>query len=106
MARSNFARVICVATLVLGAGAATAAPKGGSGPSQGQIDCENRAVNDYWANVASCEKVLSDLPADLKQCKDDAAADLHRSKAACSSAAMRNEPLSSRVKSRLPSASR
>ena len=58
--------------------AAFAEKNTGAGPSQSQIDCQNRAVNDYWDNVKSCEGVLSDLPSDLAQCKADAKDDMNR----------------------------
>ena len=67
--------------------AAFAAMNNGSGPSQSQIDCQNRAVNDYWDNVKSCEKALSDLPSDLAQCKSDAKDDMNRQKSQCVNAA-------------------
>jgi hypothetical protein len=68
--------------IVIPSAAATAAQKG-SGPTQAQIDCQNRAVNDYWDNMKSCEQNLSDLPDQLALCQSDARADLDRAKAGC-----------------------
>jgi hypothetical protein len=68
--------------IVIPSAAATAAQKG-SGPTQAQIDCQNGAVNDYWANMKACEQNLSDLPDQLALCQSDARADLDRAKAAC-----------------------
>jgi len=69
--------------LMLGVAAAQAEQKKDSGPTQAQIDCKNRAVNDYWDQVKECDKALSDIPDQNALCKSDANADLKRSKAAC-----------------------
>jgi hypothetical protein len=74
--------VLALGLVTLGAGSLRAEQKG-SGPTQAQIDCKNRAVNDYWDQLKACDQVLSDLPADNAQCHSDAADDLHRRQAAC-----------------------
>lgn len=76
---------LCVALVGL-VGTASAEQNNGSGPTQAQIDCQNRAVNDYWDQVKACDQNLSDLPADNQMCKDDARADLSRRKSACTAA--------------------
>ena len=63
-------------------GAAFAEPKN-STPTNEQIYCQNRAVNDYWDNVKACEANLSDIPDQLALCKSDAMDDLKRAKASC-----------------------
>jgi hypothetical protein len=75
---ATVAAMITVLTLTLTAGVALAEQKKPSGPTQAQIDCHNRAVNDYYDQVKACENSLGDLPADLQQCKDDAYADMRR----------------------------
>lgn len=70
--------VMCAATSI-----AQAERKNGSGPTNEQIYCQNRAVNDYYASIQSCEQNLSDIPDQLALCKSDARADLNRAKAAC-----------------------
>lgn len=70
-------------SLATAAGSAFAEQKNGSGPTQAQIDCQNRAVNDYYDQLKECDKALSDLPNDNAQCQSDARSDLDRRKAAC-----------------------
>jgi hypothetical protein len=76
---AGFAASLCVA--------ANAAEKKESGPTQAQIDCQNRAVNDYWDQVKACDTALSDIPDQNALCKSDAAADLNRNKTACTAQA-------------------
>jgi hypothetical protein len=68
------------------AGLAHAEQKQSGGPTQSQIDCQNRAVNDYYDQIKACDQVLSDLPDQNALCHNDAAADLSRNKAACTAA--------------------
>ena len=80
----RYSRILLFSTfslLVSGSMCFSAPPR--SEPTQAQIDCQNQAVNDYWANMKSCEQNLSDLPDQLALCQSDARADLDRSKAAC-----------------------
>ena len=71
-----FAALAMVLSLTLASGAF--AEQKGSGPTQGQIDCHNRAVNDYYDQVKACDQSLGDLPADNAQCKQDAYDDMRR----------------------------
>jgi hypothetical protein len=57
-----------------------------SGPTQAQIDCKNRAVNDYYDQLKECDKALGDLPADNAQCHSDARSDLDRTQSDCMAA--------------------
>src|SRR5262245_40695972 len=54
-----------------------------STPTNEQIYCQNRAVNDYWDQVKACDNNLSDIPDQLALCKSDAMDDLKRAKSAC-----------------------
>ncbi|MEX0406780.1 hypothetical protein ABGN05_14005 [Aquibium sp. LZ166] len=76
---------------VLAISPALAEQKTGSGPTNEEIYCQNRAVNDYYDNVKACEANLSDLADQLALCKSDARADLDRAKASCMAA--RSSPL-------------
>lgn len=80
------AAIVAASSLMLWSSAALAIDND-SGPTQAQIDCQNRAVNDYWDNVRGCEQNLSDIPAQLQPCKNDARADLGRAKQQCLAAA-------------------
>jgi hypothetical protein len=86
---TRIARTLSQACLLvaLGAVAAEAAPNNGSGPTQAQIDCHNRATNDYFDQTKACQQSLGDLPAELRQCIQDAFDDMNRRQAACKSAA-------------------
>jgi hypothetical protein len=69
--------------IMLGVATAQAEQKKDSGPTQSQIDCKNRAVNDYYAQTKECDKALRDIPAQNTLCKSDAAADMKQRKAGC-----------------------
>ena len=71
------------AALALGVATAQAEQKRDSGPTQAQIDCKNRAVDDYYAQTKECDKALRDMPKQNTLCKSDAAADMKQRKAAC-----------------------
>jgi hypothetical protein len=71
------AALVTMLSLTLASAGAFAEQKG-SGPTQGQIDCHNRAVNDYHDQVKACDQSLGDLPADNAQCKQDAYDDMRR----------------------------
>lgn len=86
--RPRWTLCLCL-PLMLGAVAAQAEQKDGSGPTQAQIDCKNRAVNDYYDQLKECDKALSDLPADNAMCQSDAKDDLRRRQAGCTAAAAR-----------------
>jgi len=73
----------CLIALCAATSMVHAEQKNGSGPTNEQIYCQNRAVNDYYANVQSCEQNLSDIPDQLALCKSDARATLDRAKASC-----------------------
>ena len=73
-------------SLFLMLGVAQAEQKKDSGPTQAQIDCKNRAVNDYYAQVKECDRALRDVPAQNTLCKSDAAADMKQRKAGCMAA--------------------
>jgi hypothetical protein len=87
MARWGFCA--CLSLAALAASAAQAEQKDGSGPTQAQIDCNNRAVNDYYDQLKECDKALGDLPADNAMCQSDAKDDLRRRQAGCTAAAAR-----------------
>lgn len=76
------ARVSSIALAVL-LGGTLAVEAADNNNSDAGIYCHNRAVNDYYDNVASCERNLSDIPDQLALCKSDARADLARADEAC-----------------------
>jgi hypothetical protein len=76
-------RLVACLLLSGAAAGAVAAPNDGSGPTNEQIYCQNRAVNDYYDQVKACDANLSDIPAQNAQCKSDARADLDRAKKSC-----------------------
>ncbi|SDB20461.1 hypothetical protein [Bauldia litoralis] len=82
---TSASRIVMQACVVitLGAFSAEAAPNNGAGPTQAQIDCHNRATNDYVDQTKECKRVLGDLPEDLRQCNQDAFDDMNRRQAAC-----------------------
>lgn len=82
-----FGTILLAASVLAGSNSVGLAVDNDSGPTQAQVDCQNRAVNDYWDNVKGCERNLADIPDQLKLCKDDARADLTRAKQRCVSAA-------------------
>ena len=55
--------------------------------TQAEVDCWNRATNDYFDQVKECEKALSDIPQQLDQCKSDAKQDMDRARNQCVKAA-------------------
>ncbi len=79
----SLARTVVLASLSVLVPFVAVAKDNGSGPTNAQIYCQNRAVNDYWDNVKACEDNLSDIPDQLALCKSDAYDDLKRAKAAC-----------------------
>ena len=76
-------RLIVFATLCCVAGNAFAERNNGKGPTNEQIYCQNRAVNDYWDQVKACDASLNDIPEQNALCKSDARADLDRAKSSC-----------------------
>lgn len=75
---ATVAALVTVLSLGVASGGAFAEQKKPNSPTQAQIDCHNRAVNDYYDQVKACEQSLGDLPGDLAQCKQDAYDDMRR----------------------------
>lgn len=80
---TKLGRIGFTATIIVLVGTLAAEARD-NGYSSDPILCHNQAVNDYYDQVAECEKNLSDIPDQLALCKQDAADDFHRRDAACS----------------------
>ncbi len=78
-------RTIMTALFLLIPAAALAADNGNLGTPQN--DCEQRATNDYNANLRSCEVNLVGDPHSIAQCKTDFSYDYNDAIAACKNAA-------------------
>ena len=74
-----FVSILCTCVITSAAFAETKTAT----PTNEQIYCQNRAVNEYRDNVKGCDNNLSDIPDQLTLCKAAALDDLRRAKTAC-----------------------
>ena len=85
-AHTHTLRNLVAALVVLVPASVLAVDNGNLGTPQN--DCEQRATNDYYTNLASCDKNLAGDAQSIAQCKQDFSYDYNDAIAACKSAAM------------------